>query len=499
MQEEFANSSQTLTAHLIDYRKNARRRMSPMTYVEIGTENGGLLLDISEGGLGLQAAHVLPLARPMPVRFRLPGSARVIEGSAEVVWLGCSQKHAGVRFVKLPDSSRAMIEDWIANEPAELLEAPENSSDRSPRTKAEAREREGAGPAEQSHAKPFPESTIANPPLAPEAAGDSPGMQTVQAVFDARSKQAEPALPNYRLNDTSLFGVQPDAVASLPASARRGESSVLRNFFWLLAVACAFTFGLAIGTGKLILGGSAGALIELLGWQPLPAPPAPKIPGDVLARFASPPAALPASASAERDSRPNDASDRAAANVQMTPTVASETNAEPSQYAFGGATGNTRAQAVSLPDRMNTKRPEPTSVLVRAPGRGGMPLLLSLPEETLLASRDLGITSRRAVEIAPLQDASLNSKPQRVTVGRLLFNPTPILDGENWQGDSGSVEILASVGAGGQVLEAKVVGGPAKFAAAAISAIRAWLYEPTLVDGHPVPSQDDLRFVFGHR
>src|SRR5581483_3433867 len=100
---------------------------------------------------------------------------------------------------------------------------------------------------------------------------------------------------------------------SLPASARRGESSVLRNFVWLLAVACAFTFGLAIGPGKPILGGSAGALIELLGWQPLPAPPAPKIPGDVWARFASPPAALPASASAERDSRPNDASDRAAA------------------------------------------------------------------------------------------------------------------------------------------------------------------------------------------
>jgi protein TonB len=116
----------------------------------------------------------------------------------------------------------------------------------------------------------------------------------------------------------------------------------------------------------------------------------------------------------------------------------------------------------------------------------------------LLASRDLAITSRRAVEIAPPQDTSLDSKPQRVTVGRLLFNPTPILDGQNGQGDSGSVEILASIGLGGQVLEAKVVGGSAKFGAAAMSAIREWLYEPTLVDGRPVPSQDDLRFVFGH-
>ena len=499
MQEEFANSSHTLTAHLIDYRKSMRRRVSPMTYVEIGTENGGLLLDISEGGLGLQAAHVLPLARPMPVRFRLPRSRRVIEGSAEVVWLGCSQKQAGVRFVKLLDSARATIEEWIANEPAELPDAAENSPDNSSGTESPSGEQESPVPGEQPLAKPFPESSIANPALVPEAAGHPLGTQTVQAVaFDARSEQAEPALPNYRLNDTSLFGVRPETVAPFLASARRGGSSALRTFFWLLALACAFSLGLAIGTGKLIFGGSVGALVELLGWQPLPDPPAPKIPGDVLASLALAPAASSANACAESDSGSDIAADHAAANVEMAPAVATETKPEASESAFGGAPGNTRAQTLSLPDRSNAKRTVPSSVLVRAPGRGAMPLLLSLPEETLLASRDLAITSRRAVEIAPPQDTSLDSKPQRVTVGRLLFNPTPILDGQNGQGDSGSVEILASIGLGGQVLEAKVVGGSGKFAAAAMSAIRAWLYEPTLVDGRPVPSQDDLRFVFGH-
>src|SRR5260370_3570305 len=53
-------------------RAHARRRMSPIGYVELGHENGGILLNLSEGGLAVRSAPVLPSRQSSRRRVQMP-------------------------------------------------------------------------------------------------------------------------------------------------------------------------------------------------------------------------------------------------------------------------------------------------------------------------------------------------------------------------------------------------------------------------------------------
>ena len=50
----------------------------------------------------------------------------------------------------------------------------------------------------------------------------------------------------------------------------------------------------------------------------------------------------------------------------------------------------------------------------------------------------------------------------------------------------GNVRLVATVGKDGRVKEVRVVSGPAFLAAAAVEAVKQWLYRPTLLNGNPV-------------
>ena len=481
MNEEFANSSQASTLQMHENRRSTRRRMAPMTYVEIGAENGGLLLDVSEGGLGLHAAHILPAGRQMSLRFRLPRSRQAVESKAEIAWIGPSQKRAGLRFIELPEAARASIREWISHEPEELLEeaAPAIRETAPSEWQREFRPQDAAHIA-AGEGDPGPGGR-----LAPEG---EEGFQVAEQA-EQQVERADTTLPGFRLNESSLFGPT-DPVSITWQAPRRSSWTGLWSLLVLAFVAAAFTFGLAIGTGKLQVRGGAAALIEFLGWQQPPAPPAPKIPGGDVVGTATVPTSAP----------PVDYTEQA--RDSMSPATP-QTAPLPSNSATIPANSENNFEDKSQPvassaTRNGDKKPERRSVLVRAPGRGSLPLLLSLPEQTILASGYLAITSRRAVEIAPLQDEGQAAKPQRVTVGRLLFDPTQAIEGATTGSDSGTVEVLAKIGLGGEVVETKLVGGPESLGALAAKSIRDWLYEPTLVDGRPVESQDDIRIVFGH-
>lgn len=493
MNEEFANVSQASTLQANENRTSARRRMAPMTYVEIGTENGGLLLDVSEGGLGLHAAHTLPAGKQMNLRFRLPRSKETVESKAEIAWIGPSQKRAGLRFIGLPESARASIAEWVSQEPDELLEGAEPATRETDRSEWQREFR-------------LPEASPIGAGEGDSAALGRPGRegseasQAAERVETAQAEQADTNLPSFRLNESSLFGPI-DPVAITWQAPRRSSWTGLWTLLVFAFVAAAFTLGLAIGTGKVQVSGAAAALIEFLGWQQPPAPPAPKIPGGDVVTTATVPTSAPSGASADSTAEP-----QASTPPGTSPTVTPQANPP---VPTSGSIRASESNATSAPNTISAanasggskngdKKPERRSVLVRAPGRGSLPLLLSLPEQTILASGYMAIISRRAVEIAPLQEEGQAAQPQRVTVGRLLFDPTQAIEGATTGSDSGTVEVLARVGLGGEVVEAKLVSGPEALGALVSKSIREWLYEPTLVDGRPVESQDDIRIVFGH-
>src|ERR1700680_1078019 len=101
---------------IADRRLHVRRRVISLAYVELSENNGGVILDISEGGLGVAAGGALG-EEPMPrMRFQLPGSNDWIEASGEIAWISQSKREAGIRFVDLTAENRNRIRGWFSSE-----------------------------------------------------------------------------------------------------------------------------------------------------------------------------------------------------------------------------------------------------------------------------------------------------------------------------------------------------------------------------------------------
>jgi hypothetical protein len=97
-------------------RQSPRHPVRPTEYIEIGDSNGGIILDISEGGMAVASAQALVGNQTLLFRFQLPRTNETIETSGEINWIGETKKRAGVRFVDLPLAARKQIQKWIDSE-----------------------------------------------------------------------------------------------------------------------------------------------------------------------------------------------------------------------------------------------------------------------------------------------------------------------------------------------------------------------------------------------
>jgi hypothetical protein len=96
----------------VDRRIHARIQTTSVAYVELGHENGGLILNVSEGGIAVRAAEIVVGATFEKMRFQLPDSDQWIEVGGKLVWQGHSRRKAGVQFVNLSDEARRRIQNW---------------------------------------------------------------------------------------------------------------------------------------------------------------------------------------------------------------------------------------------------------------------------------------------------------------------------------------------------------------------------------------------------
>ncbi|HEY4880520.1 MAG TPA: TonB family protein [Candidatus Acidoferrales bacterium] len=101
-----------------DRRIHARQRVHSLSYVKIGEGNGGIVLNISEGGISVQAAAVLDDSESVPLWLEIPQVRERLKITGEIVWLSLSRKEAGLRFVDLPESALREIRRWMAREAA---------------------------------------------------------------------------------------------------------------------------------------------------------------------------------------------------------------------------------------------------------------------------------------------------------------------------------------------------------------------------------------------
>jgi hypothetical protein len=101
------------TSRIADRRKHSRVQIRSLAYIELEQGNGGLIFNVSEGGIAVQAAEMLIETVYAKMRFRLPRSPQWIEVSGKLVWEGASRKDAGIQFVDPSGDIRLQIQKWI--------------------------------------------------------------------------------------------------------------------------------------------------------------------------------------------------------------------------------------------------------------------------------------------------------------------------------------------------------------------------------------------------
>jgi hypothetical protein len=95
-------------------RRNFFRQRVLLSAVELGDDNGGIVLNLSEGGLALRAVSQVAGDELPNLRFQFSQSDVWVETRARVTWRSDSKTSAGVEFIDLPDEARKQIKEWIA-------------------------------------------------------------------------------------------------------------------------------------------------------------------------------------------------------------------------------------------------------------------------------------------------------------------------------------------------------------------------------------------------
>jgi TonB family protein len=97
-------------------RQFPRQMVKSLAYLDIGPDNGGIVLNISETGLAVHSVSVLPSDPVLGLRLQLPRSPKRLEAKAKVAWTSETKKDAGVEFVDLAEEARLEIKEWLASE-----------------------------------------------------------------------------------------------------------------------------------------------------------------------------------------------------------------------------------------------------------------------------------------------------------------------------------------------------------------------------------------------
>jgi len=94
-----------------DRRRAPRTKLEEIAYLGIGAENGGIVLDVSDGGLSFHAVSPVQPAETIRFLLSLRGHSR-IEGSGEVVWTNDLNTVCGLKFTSLSAGAREHLDNW---------------------------------------------------------------------------------------------------------------------------------------------------------------------------------------------------------------------------------------------------------------------------------------------------------------------------------------------------------------------------------------------------
>ena len=527
------------STHLRERRSHPRQQIRPLSFIELGRDNGGVLLNIGEGGLALTAAMTLTEDDLPTIRIQFKGSRDEIEASGQIAWISESKREAGIRFVNLTEEARTIIASRIseAESPSELREQSVQAPD---------------GPAVHREVPEIPNLRI----LAPV---DSPSGSVVQ---EHRRVSTPPPLAVPRLHGNNV-------APALAASEAWGPKKSEKNEFKRKSIPAIHPMTSEVGAERrrrllvaVILSGVAAVAIGWIAAPPadrneavgfiaqntkgtnkplepkndLPAHETTDVPllrsennGPQTHGFDQVPADRPLNGSEEHLApvrpqvhnleRPAARSAVNSAVRRAESTLPKSDPAKPPEHAAVGvpnpavpnpAAENVRSRVVEASPAQpaeSTATPA-TSLSENIPSgtpaaevkeKESPPPALKQPNASVSPTWSVVVSTDPYPSIRIPEDIS-SQKPsigKSLQIGRAISRVEPVYpEDAKRQGIEGTVKLHVVVGGDGSVESVELASGPALLAKAATSAVREWRYGQTLLGGQPVETEQDVVVKF---
>lgn len=99
-------------------RISARCILYSPEYLDMGADNGGVVVDLSEGGLRFQAVGRVEAESDLSLSFSL-GTGYRIDVLGRIAWISPRGNSGGIAFKNLSSDSRSLIREWLAKPEAE--------------------------------------------------------------------------------------------------------------------------------------------------------------------------------------------------------------------------------------------------------------------------------------------------------------------------------------------------------------------------------------------
>jgi len=513
MSDTFARAHDPLSAS--ERRAYARQPIPSLAYVELDEGNGGIILNISEGGFSVQAVAGLMDDLLPGVRFQLTETDAWIEANARITWTNETRKLAGLEFVNLSEDCRGHIRKWLdrdshpvagteaadARGPDEITTAatdalppsapPDHAVETFSPVVQEAAELHSAESTESSAVTAdVATSTAAQPDV--EAASSVLADLVASVSEHAHPPLAEPSRSESPLPPSSSppapipfrHPAETNAADAKPGDSNSAEGESLVDNRWPAVLVL-----VALAVGSLAAGWAAGqghlgkVLARLRATQG-----AEEIRGAL--QHLGMPAANPSeieveNLSGQRWAIPFNGPLNSSADAGRRSSAGSgQQQARKPQPGFRTWILSPPQQQTRTGSAESGDLKEPPPVVSEA----------SAPNDTVLTSSG----GARSLAPAPVLPVPAPAVPTGIVKqGQLIHRVDPEYPQiAKEQHAEGTVRLNVTVGADGIVRGVAVLGGPRLLVDAAERAVRQWRYTPTILDGKPVEFQREVDLTF---
>ena len=479
-------------------RQQARKVPRDFTYIRVGEDSGGRVLNVSERGLCFEALSAIRYTESFPFWLSFNLIDR-IDGEGTVVWVDTAKRTAGIRFMDLSEYAREQIRSWMnesvteemapSEEGSQMIELPLGGSEvaelslsalESPEPVPQARFANAAeGPAELA--------VSAEAQLAEQ--DDRADWDSLPARVTAEDSELTELVPLRRYLTTArmqfvrgiLVGVAAGAVIVLPLfkymSLRQRDTSVeIPGATTTTVNAGSLTDAQApkavLEVPKPLSFTPAGSRVRTNGSSQSRGNPVDPVFGTQNPGPPGSSAAAPAQSAVQRGTNAPGSAQLAASSAPATGNASAVEKARPAAPPSAAPVENSR-QPAPVANRVAQRTDESGATVTASTVNTATPAVGA-------AAVSPEVRRGKAATPAPLGGD--------VRPPKLVKSTTPAYPPlARTQRVSGDVQVDAVVDTTGKVDAVKILSGPLLLQRAAADAIRQWKYAPGMLDGTPTP------------